>query len=641
MEGDVITLQELFEFKIERIDADRTVVGAAPADRPAARRSWTSSSGTASSSRTTSSAAPQLAALAAGWQSDAAASGGARRAAPGCRGGGSHPCRRRGARDRAGHAAAVSRARLRRQFLRRSRARRVLLQVRENGGLVRDVRVTPVAASGLRFGAILAVDASKSMAGPPFTAAMNAARTFVNERQEGAELGFVAFNGDVTVVQAPTSNAEALTQAFRNPPELAYGTRIYDALDRSIELLRDSRISAGTVVLLSDGADVGSSWGLDRVVAAAERARVRIFTIGLRSDAYDGTALQEIARRTGGTYAEASSAAELDADLRRARTAARERVPRSLPLRRPTRVPRRRRRHPRRRRQRTRRLRRSDPGPHRPLPPVAGLALRPGTGVHRGGRARLRATAGLGAAPAHPRPQAQHRRADRPLLHRGSDQPRRASARGRPQGDDREPLHARLVGTARARPRDRTARLVRAEGRVHDGRSLPRARGRARAVLVRPGAVRTRGASGGGALDHPVEAPVASQRVHGPAPGRAPGARLVSPRRPQLQRRARQCRPEHDGTGPLRAATGRAGRPAGRAPRGRHPQDGRPHGQPRPRAGRAPRRAPAHRGRQLGRGARHRRRDDPPARRAPAARPLSHRAGPHGSLDPHRHCRSR
>lgn len=187
------------------------------------------------------------------------------------------------------------------------------LQVRENGGLVRDVRVTPVAASGLRFGAILAVDASKSMAGPPFTAAMNAARTFVNERQEGAELGFVAFNGDVTVVQAPTSNTEALTQAFRNPPELAYGTRIYDALDRSIELLRDSRISAGTVVLLSDGADVGSSWGLDRVVAAAERARVRIFTIGLRSDAYDGTALQEIARRTGGTYAEASSAAELDA----------------------------------------------------------------------------------------------------------------------------------------------------------------------------------------------------------------------------------------------------------------------------------------------------------------------------------------
>ena len=187
------------------------------------------------------------------------------------------------------------------------------IRVRENGTAVRDVRITPLAASGLRFGTVLAVDASRSMAGAPFTAAMQAARTFVNERPDGAELGFVAFNGAVTVVQTPTLNAEALGQAFRDPPELAYGTRIYDALDRSIELLRDSRISAGSVVLLSDGADVGSTWGLDHVVATAERARVRIFTIGLRSEAYDGAALQEIARRTGGSYAEAGSADELDA----------------------------------------------------------------------------------------------------------------------------------------------------------------------------------------------------------------------------------------------------------------------------------------------------------------------------------------
>src|SRR6185436_10741453 len=50
------------------------------------------------------------------------------------------------------------------------------IRVRENGGLVRDLRVTPLAASGIRFGTVLAVDASKSMAGAPFTAAMNAAR---------------------------------------------------------------------------------------------------------------------------------------------------------------------------------------------------------------------------------------------------------------------------------------------------------------------------------------------------------------------------------------------------------------------------------------------------------------------------------
>src|SRR6185295_5257821 len=58
---------------------------------------------------------------------------------------------------------------------------------------------------------------------------------------------------------------------------------------------------------------VGSGWGLDHVVAAAERARVRIFTVGLRSNAYDGAALEEIATRTGGEYAEAGSADELEA----------------------------------------------------------------------------------------------------------------------------------------------------------------------------------------------------------------------------------------------------------------------------------------------------------------------------------------
>ena len=37
MEGEMITLQKLFEFKVDRIDADRKIVGAAPADRPACR----------------------------------------------------------------------------------------------------------------------------------------------------------------------------------------------------------------------------------------------------------------------------------------------------------------------------------------------------------------------------------------------------------------------------------------------------------------------------------------------------------------------------------------------------------------------------------------------------------------------------
>ena len=171
--------------------------------------------------------------------------------------------------------------------------------------------MTPLAASGLRFGVVLAIDASNSMAGEPFAAAIHAAKLFVSERQPEAELGFVAFNGEVSVLQAPTDDAKALTDALANPPELAYGTKIYDALDSSLDLLREAKISAGSVVLLSDGDDVGSVHLVDTVVRAAQRQRVRIFTVGLRSGAFDPSALRTIADETGGAYAEASSAGEL------------------------------------------------------------------------------------------------------------------------------------------------------------------------------------------------------------------------------------------------------------------------------------------------------------------------------------------
>jgi tight adherence protein B len=187
------------------------------------------------------------------------------------------------------------------------------IEVRENGSPVRHVTVTPLAASGLRYGAVLAVDASESMAGAPFAAALRAAESFIRHRKPGEELGLAVFNGEVTVLQAPTQNGEALADALRNPPDLAYGTRIYDALGRSLELLREARISAGSVLLLSDGADIGSVRGLEDVVASARRQRVRIFTVGLRSGAFDASALRSIARRTGGSYAEARSAAELEA----------------------------------------------------------------------------------------------------------------------------------------------------------------------------------------------------------------------------------------------------------------------------------------------------------------------------------------
>ena len=183
--------------------------------------------------------------------------------------------------------------------------------VRENGLRVAGVRVEPLASSGLRFGVVLALDASESMTGAPAAAALQSARAFVTHRSAAEAVGIVAFNGEISVLRGLTRNEGDLRSALATQPLLGYGTRIHDSLVRSLALLREARLSSGSIVLLSDGADIGSVHSLDEAVAAAKKQQIRIFTVGLRSGAFDAEPLRSIAEQTGGSYAEARSAAEL------------------------------------------------------------------------------------------------------------------------------------------------------------------------------------------------------------------------------------------------------------------------------------------------------------------------------------------
>jgi Flp pilus assembly protein TadB/Mg-chelatase subunit ChlD len=185
--------------------------------------------------------------------------------------------------------------------------------VRENGLRVKGISVDSLAGSGLRFGVVLALDASESMTGGPAAAALEAGRTFLTHRTANEEIGIVAFNGEISVLSELTRDGSALRRTLETQPTLAYGTRIYDAIMRSLGLLRDAKLSSGSIVLLSDGTDIGSERSLAQAVDKAKEQQVRVFTIGLRSGAYDPAPLRSIAKSTGGAYAEARSAAELDA----------------------------------------------------------------------------------------------------------------------------------------------------------------------------------------------------------------------------------------------------------------------------------------------------------------------------------------
>jgi tight adherence protein B len=156
------------------------------------------------------------------------------------------------------------------------------------------------------------LDASDSMAGRPIASAMAAMRAFAQRRVASQQLGIVTFNSTASVRLPLTTNARRIDSVLARTPTLAYGTHIYDSVLTAVRMLDKARVASGTIVLLSDGADTGSSASIDRAVSAAQDAHVRIFTIGLRSGVFDGSSLTGLASQTGGTFAAADSPAALN-----------------------------------------------------------------------------------------------------------------------------------------------------------------------------------------------------------------------------------------------------------------------------------------------------------------------------------------
>jgi tight adherence protein B len=180
------------------------------------------------------------------------------------------------------------------------------LVVRENGEDVDDLRIVPGDAAGARtLGAMLVIDTSRSMRGAPIEAAMAAARQFAARRPAQQRLGVVFFNRAATVALQPTTDAAKIADALASPPALGKGTRIYDAAALAVRALGRAGVSVGSLVVLSDGADVGSHLTPAAVADAARHAKTRVFTIGLRSRSYDGSTLRTLAASAGGRYAEA------------------------------------------------------------------------------------------------------------------------------------------------------------------------------------------------------------------------------------------------------------------------------------------------------------------------------------------------
>jgi Ca-activated chloride channel family protein len=191
---------------------------------------------------------------------------------------------------------------------------------------------------------ILAMDVSSSMSAKDvapdrLAAAQRAARSFIAAQPSRIDIGVVAFANGALITGRPTGDhaeATAVIRRLKASGGTSLGPAIMAALSaitgRAISVGRDGTVSgigywpSATIVIFSDGQDESPASATATATAAAEKAGVRIDTVGIGStagttvdvDGYhlftalDPGALRSIARATRGAYYPASDAGQLD-----------------------------------------------------------------------------------------------------------------------------------------------------------------------------------------------------------------------------------------------------------------------------------------------------------------------------------------
>lgn len=184
------------------------------------------------------------------------------------------------------------------------------VHVRENGRSVVDPTLVAASkASPKSFGVVLLLDTSYSMNGAPVNAAIQAAQEFANHRNKNEELGLIEFNKQATVVQPLTTSATKINEALAQSPKINTGTHIYDAVAQAEAMLKSEGVNSGSIVVLSDGADTGSTKTVNEVASAALGSHTKIYTVGLEDASYDPRTLNTLARKGRGEYAKANTGA--------------------------------------------------------------------------------------------------------------------------------------------------------------------------------------------------------------------------------------------------------------------------------------------------------------------------------------------
>lgn len=179
------------------------------------------------------------------------------------------------------------------------------LSVYEEGTLVDDVEVSSFEAAGRSVDVVLAIDTSGSMEGAAMASAKEAARSFVTGLPDHVRVGVVTFSTDPQVAVGITKNHAGAVTVIDGLTATGE-TAMYDAVARAAKMF--SGDNQRNVILLSDGGDTTSKASLREAGEAARKSQAAVFSVGIEGSEMDVSALSQISRISGGTYAPAATA---------------------------------------------------------------------------------------------------------------------------------------------------------------------------------------------------------------------------------------------------------------------------------------------------------------------------------------------
>ena len=144
---------------------------------------------------------------------------------------------------------------------------------------------------------ILILDASNSMEGEKLAAATSAIDAFLAAAPEDVQIGLVTFAGKVQQTISPTTDHQAVVDELA-AVDLKPGTKLYDAVAAGADLAGDE--GARSLLVLSDGADTGSTTTSDELAATASESGIVVDVVALAQSPEQQSTLEGLAAAAGG-----------------------------------------------------------------------------------------------------------------------------------------------------------------------------------------------------------------------------------------------------------------------------------------------------------------------------------------------------